>query len=126
MKSAGHAGSFQRKRGIGNMNKTHRHYWLAAVLGVSLTALAGCQTWVTEAGLTLPSGHYLEHPAQYIPASPPFPLSRELTSMEAGGVIAGAAAGAGQPAVAPVPVPGPVGPVPAAPVPAPAPVPPLP
>jgi hypothetical protein len=99
------------------MNKTRRWYWLGTIVGLGLTTLVGCQTWVTEAGVTLPSGHYLEHPAQYIPASPPFPLSRELTSMEAGGVIAGAAAGAGQPAVAPVapvpaPAPPPGGPVP--------------
>jgi len=97
------------------MKKTRRRYWLGTFLGLGLAALTGCQTWVTEAGVTLPSGHYLEHPAQYIPASPPFPLSRELTSMEAGGAIAGAAAGAGQAAIAPVP------PVPA-PIPAPPPV----
>ena len=103
------------------MKKTRRQVWLGTFVGLGLASLTGCQTWVTEAGVTLPSGHYLEHPAQYIPASPPFPLSRELTSMEAGGVIAGAAAGAGQPAVAPIPVPVPVGPVPAPP-----PVPPLP
>jgi len=100
---------------MGNMKKTRRRHRLATVLGLSLTALTGCQTWVTEAGLTLPSPRYLEHPAQYIPASPPFPLSRELTSMEAGGVIAGAAAGAGQPAVAPVPIPAPPPPAPVAP-----------
>jgi hypothetical protein len=94
------------------MNRTRRRYWLGTVAGLTLTALAGCQTWVTEAGITLPSGHYLEHPAQYIPASPPFPLSRELTSMEAGGVIAGAAAGAGQAPVAPPPAPPPPAPVP--------------
>ena len=93
------------------MNKTRRRYCLGTVVGLSLTALAGCQTWVTEAGVTLPSGRYLEHPAQYVPASPPFPLSRELTSMEAGGAVAGAAAGAGGPAIAPAPPP-PVPPVP--------------
>ncbi len=75
------------------MRKTRRWHWLGTGgFGLALAALTGCQTWVTEAGLTLPSGHYLEHPAQYIPPSPAFPLSRELTSMEAGGVIAGAAA----------------------------------
>ena len=97
------------------MNKICRRHWVSALgFGVTL-AMTGCQTWVTEAGVTLPSPHYLEHPPQYVPASPPFPLSRELTSMEAGGVVAGAAAGAGQPAVAPAPVPAPPVPVPGVP-----------
>jgi hypothetical protein len=52
----------------------------SAGLGFALLALSGCQTWV--AGMTLPSGRYLEHPPQYIPPSPPFPLSRELASQE--------------------------------------------
>jgi hypothetical protein len=34
------------------------------------------------AGMTLPSPHYLEHPPQYVPPSPPFPLSRELAQQE--------------------------------------------
>lgn len=42
---------------------------------------SGCQTWVPEAGLTLPSPHYLEHPPQYIPPSPDYPLQRELDSL---------------------------------------------
>lgn len=94
------------------MSKTRRWHWLGMCgFGLTLAGLTGCQTWVTEAGLTLPSPHYLDHPAQYVPPSPAFPLSRELTSMEAGGVIAGAAAGAGQAAPAPAPQP-PAGPVP--------------
>ncbi len=94
------------------MNKTHRWHRLGICgFGLTLATLAGCQTWVTEAGVTLPSPHYLEHPPQYVPPSPAFPLSRELGSMEAGGVIAGAAAGAGQPAQGPAPLP-PAGPVP--------------
>jgi hypothetical protein len=60
-----------KRRGVG---------MLAACIGLSL--LAGCQTWVPEAGLTLPSGHYLRHPPQYFPPSPAFPLQRELTSLE--------------------------------------------
>ena len=44
----------------------------SAGLGLALLALGGCQTWV--AGMTLPSGRYLEHPPQYIPPSPPFPF----------------------------------------------------
>ena len=50
-------------------------------LGLALLALSGCQTWM--AGMTLPSPWYLLHPPQYIPQSPPFPLSRELSSQEA-------------------------------------------
>lgn len=53
-----------------------------AVLGLALIALSGCQTWFQ--GMTLPSGHYLEnHPPEYIPNSPPFPLPRELAQQEA-------------------------------------------
>jgi hypothetical protein len=80
-----------------------------AGLGLVLVALTGCQTWV--AGMTLPSGHYLQHPPQYFAPSPAFPLSRELAGMEgqAAGVVAGPAAPA-----APVPA---AAVVPAAPVP---------
>jgi hypothetical protein len=67
-------------------------------LGIGLASLTGCQTNV--AGMTLPSGHYLQHPPQYFPPSPPFPLQRELAAMEA--------QTAGQPGVAAaVPVPPP-------------------
>ena len=66
------------------MKKMRRRHRLGMV---SLALLAtfgwGCQTWVPEAGLTLPSGRYLEHPPQYIPPSPPFPLPRELASQQA-------------------------------------------
>ena len=51
-------------------------------MGLSLALLSGCQTWVPEAGLTLPSGMYLRHPPQYIPRSPAFPLAKELASQE--------------------------------------------
>jgi len=50
-------------------------------LGTALTALTGCQTNI--AGMTLPSPHYLRHPPQYFPPTPPFPLPRELAQMEA-------------------------------------------
>ena len=63
------------------MNKKRR--WLNwGLVGAALTLLtvSGCQTWV--AGMTLPSGHYLEHPPQFIPESPPFPLPRELSRQE--------------------------------------------
>lgn len=56
-------------------------------LGLSLAGLTGCQTWV--GGMTLPSGRYLEHPPQYFAPSPPFPLARELASMEAQAAVAG-------------------------------------
>jgi hypothetical protein len=40
-----------------------------------------CETHV--AGMTLPSGHYLQHPPQYFPPSPAFPLTRELAGQVA-------------------------------------------
>jgi hypothetical protein len=84
------------------MKTTRRSLGLyTAGLGLLLTGMSGCQTWVPSAALTLPSGRYLEHPPQYIPESPPFPLPRELSAMEA------------QAAAAPVP------PLPAVPVPLP-------
>ena len=55
---------------------------MVGVAGLMLFATSGCQTWVPEAGLTLPSGDYLKHQPQYIPPSPSFPLSRELESIE--------------------------------------------
>jgi hypothetical protein len=64
------------------MRRMRRRWPLAAGLGLILTALAGCQTWMPEAGLTLPSGRYLEHPPQYIPQEQSFPLERELAGME--------------------------------------------
>ena len=70
-----------------------------AGLCLALAAGSGCQTWV--AGMTLPSGHYLDHPPQYFPPSPPFPLSRELASMEAAN--AAALGVAVPPVVAPLP-----------------------
>jgi len=85
-----------------------------AALGLGLAGLTGCQTNV--AGMTLPSGHYLQHPPQYFVPSPPFPLTRELASMEAQAAQANGA-------VAPVPLPPQVPPGPAA-LPAPVPVPP--
>jgi len=78
---------------------------LATVL--LLAVGGGCQTWVPEAGLTLPSPHYLEHPPQYIPPSPPYPLPRELAGIEA--ATAAQAPGRPAPAVAPLPA-APVGP----------------
>jgi hypothetical protein len=64
------------------IKKTSRG-WIALCLAgtsMALGALSGCQTHV--AGMTLPSGWYLQHPPQYIPPTPPFPLSREAARME--------------------------------------------
>ncbi len=58
-------------------------YWPACCLGgvgLALSLLSGCQTNV--AGMTLPSGYYLQHPPQYIPPSPPFSHIRELARQE--------------------------------------------
>ena len=62
--------------------KTMRRWQVGcmACLGLGLVALTGCQTHV--AGMTLPSGHYLQHPPQYFVPSPAFPLSKELATME--------------------------------------------
>lgn len=50
--------------------------------GWALALVSGCQTWVPEAGLTLPTAHYLRHAPQYFPPSPPYPLPKELGSLE--------------------------------------------
>jgi hypothetical protein len=72
--------------------------------GLAALAPTGCQTWT--GGMTLPSARYLQHPPQYIPPSPPYPLSRELAGQEA---TAAAAAAGGVPGPA-VPLPAPVPP----------------
>lgn len=81
------------------MNRNRRAGYLGGI-GLALL-LSGCQTWM--GGTTLPSPHYLDHPPQYIPPSPPFPLTRELATMESQGAV-GAAVGP-IPAPAPPPVP---------------------
>ena len=76
----------------------NKRLWLGRLLagsGLALLALSGCQTWT--GGMTLPSPRYLQHPPQYIPPSPPFPLQRELTGQEA--TAETAATGAPGPAV---------------------------
>lgn len=88
------------------MSRTRR--WQAlATLGFGLLSTVGCQTWVPAAGLTLPSGRYLQHPPQYIPPSPDFPLTRELAAMEGvqadqAAAVAAAAAPVQPPPQAPV------------------------
>jgi hypothetical protein len=52
-----------------------------AGLGLSVLA-SGCQTWVPEAGVTLPSGEWLLHPPQFFAPSPQFPLPREMKAMQ--------------------------------------------
>jgi len=77
-------------------------------LGLALSLLTGCQTWI--GGMTLPSGRYLDHVPQYFPADPDFPLTKELASQEE--INALAAPGARAPAVNGVnPVPGGVVPI---------------
>lgn len=73
-----------------------------AGLGLALAGATGCQTWT--AGMTLPSPRYLQHPPQYFPPSPAFPLTRELASQEA---IAAAPLPGAPVAPLPAPVPGP-------------------
>ena len=62
--------------------KTKRHGAWVLWAGLGMGLLSGCQTWVPEAGVTLPSPDYLRHFPTYIPPSPPFPLPRELNSLE--------------------------------------------
>ncbi len=67
--------------GEGKMRKALRS--CVTLIGAGLLIIgSGCQTWVPTAGVTLPSGHYLEHPPQYIQPSPSFPLPKELANLE--------------------------------------------
>ncbi|MBM3996626.1 MAG: hypothetical protein FJ303_21105 [Planctomycetes bacterium] len=56
--------------------------WFVVLVGLGLSLLSGCQTWVPEAGITVPSPYYLRHAPQYFPPSDPYPLSRELRGIE--------------------------------------------
>jgi hypothetical protein len=85
------------------MKTKRRWQWgCMAGCGLALAMLTGCQTWM--AGMTLPSERYLQHPPQYFPPSPAFPLTRELAHMEEQQGI-GVPAVPGQ-APLPAPVPG--------------------
>lgn len=100
------------------MNATRGRMWLRkAGLGLAMVTLGGCQTWM--AGMTLPSGRYLQHPPQYFPPSPVFPLQRELSRQEEIALQGSGGPGA-QGALVPPP-PAPVVPPPAAALPLPAP-----
>lgn len=92
-------------------NSLRTHLTAAAGLAIVLGAQTGCQTQI--AGMTLPSPHYLQHPPQYFPKDPDFPLTKELaTQQEQAGLLKP------RDVSAPVsPIPGAAGP--AAPVPAP-------
>jgi hypothetical protein len=67
---------------IGLKSKAFSARSLVLGLGLTLTTSLGCQTWIPEAGVTMPTAYYLNHPPQYIPPSPPFPLPREMRSMK--------------------------------------------
>src|SRR5262249_52133920 len=72
-----------------------------AGIGLALAGVTGCQTYV--AGMTLPSGHYLEHRPQYFPPDPDFPLQRELnTQLTQHAATAAAAPGIAGPLPPPV------------------------
>lgn len=49
-------------------------------LGWTVLLLVGCQTW--EAGMTLPSPHYLKDSPDYIPRKSAFDLPNELREMQ--------------------------------------------
>jgi hypothetical protein len=59
-----------------------KRWWLAAVCGLAVSGLSGCQTWFPDTGQTLPSGRYLQHLPQYNPPSPVFPLSKEAYNLD--------------------------------------------
>jgi hypothetical protein len=88
-----------------------------AGVGCVLALLGGCQTWTS--GMTLPSERYLQHPPQYFPPSPPFPLPKELSAQEA---VAATPTVPGGAVVPPPPLP-PVAPPPGGPPPLPPPLP---
>lgn len=61
---------------------TRQGRWIVAgLLGLAMGLSTGCQTWVPQTGQTLPSPNYLDHPPQYFPPSPDYPLPRELKSL---------------------------------------------
>jgi hypothetical protein len=65
-----------------NRRRAWRQGQWCCCAGLLMGLVSGCQTWVPEVAMTLPSSNYLKHPPQYIPPSPPYPLSRELASLE--------------------------------------------
>ena len=63
------------------ISKLGRLALAVAGLSASLCGVTGCQTQI--AGMTLPSGYYLDHRPQYFPVEPSFPLPKELATMQA-------------------------------------------
>jgi hypothetical protein len=97
-------GAAEIRPGGTTMTTTRRWQLLgAAGLGLGLSLTAGCQTHIISAGMTLPSPHYMEHPPQYFPPDPDYPLQREVNTQ----LNQAAAAAAANPAAiaGPVPVP---------------------
>jgi hypothetical protein len=87
-----------------------RTRWMSACLaglGLTIVGLVGCQTQVPGTGQTLPSPRYLDHPPEYHPPSPIFPLARELANQEKAAAGDAGAGGFVEPLPRPVPVPGP-------------------
>jgi hypothetical protein len=85
---------------MGNMTMNRRRSACLGAVGLTVALLSGCQTWTS--GMTLPSPYYLEHPPQYFPPSPPFPLPNELAQMQRN--LAGPVPGGPGALPAPVPV----------------------
>lgn len=119
------ASTGSRRVGASKVGRASR--WLAGVAAIGGLALAGCQTYPAGfGGMTLPSPHYLKHYPQYLPPDPPFPLQRELDSMQGPEVLRPGAPGVVPPPLPPLPdvrPPAPQGGVPPAGIPAPAPAP---
>jgi hypothetical protein len=93
---------------------TFRRFAVAGAFGgliVASALVSGCQTQVPATLQTLPSGRYLQHPPQYIPPSPAFPLIREAATLEKTWADAGVNLSGTEIPVRPVPV----GPAPVAP-----------
>ena len=66
---------------MGGRDMTRKLGKLAWCAIAGLTMLTGCQTWVPQTGQTLPSPNYLDHPPQYIPPTPPYPLPNEMKGL---------------------------------------------
>lgn len=62
------------------MTNRQGRWIVSGLFGLAMGLSTGCQTWVPDACMTLPSPNYLLHPPQYVPPSPPYPLPRELKS----------------------------------------------
>ena len=100
----------RRAERLGARRIMKRTRWMSACLaglGLTIVGLVGCQTQIPGTGQTLPTGRYLDHPPEYHPPSPPFPLSRELANQEKAAAGDAGGFGGANPLPPPVPVPGP-------------------